>query len=382
MEEYSNIEDKLIRFVRKYYTNELIKGGILFFSFGILYLFFTLFIEYVLWLKPAARTLLFWMFIAVEAYFLFRFILVPLSKLVGFKNGISDVESSKIIGAHFPEVRDKLLNVMQLKSLENHSELLIASIEQKAKELQPIPFVNAVNFKTNKKYVKYALVPIVVLFLVSITGNVNVLSTSFARVLQHRTAFVPPAPFAFQLMSSELTAIQGEEYTVKFSTRGTVRPANVMIYFNNERYYLQEKNGLFTYTFTNTAAPIEFYVAANTVVSDAYELTIIKTPKIQNIKVDLVYPSYLRKRNETISNFGTLFLPEGTKARWHVQTEQTDTVVFINEARLENFKRMNSGVFTLQKKVGRSMDYQISSSNAVLKNYETLSFSIEIIKDA
>ncbi len=382
MEGYSNIEDKLIRFVRKYYTNELIKGGILFFSFGILYLFFTLFIEYVLWLKPASRTILFWIFIAVEVYFLFRFILVPLSKLIGFKNGISDRESSKIIGDHFPEVRDKLLNVMQLKALENHSELLIASIEQKARELQPIPFVKAVNFRTNRKYVKYAVIPVFLLFLLSITGNVNVLSTSFTRVLQHRTAFVPPAPFTFQLVSSDLTVIQDEEYTVKFSTIGTIRPANVLIYFNNERYYLQKKNGLFTYTFTNTAAPIKFYVASNTVVSDSYELNIINTPRIQNISVDLEYPSYIKKKNETITNFGVLLLPEGTRARWNVETKQTDAVAFINDAMSQNFKRLNASVFSLQKKLRTSMDYQISSSNAVLKNYETLSFSIDIIKDA
>ena len=38
----------------------MIKGSILFLSFGLLYLIFTLLIENFLWLKPFARTILFW----------------------------------------------------------------------------------------------------------------------------------------------------------------------------------------------------------------------------------------------------------------------------------------------------------------------------------
>ena len=89
MDTYQNIEQKLHQFVRKYYTNELIKGAILFLSLGFLYLFFTLFLEYFLWLKPTARTILFWLFIVVESYLLFRFILTPIFKLIGIKKGIS-----------------------------------------------------------------------------------------------------------------------------------------------------------------------------------------------------------------------------------------------------------------------------------------------------
>ena len=136
-------------------ANELIKGTILFLSLGFLYLFFTLFIEYFLWLKPTARTLLFWIFILVESYLLFRFILTPIFKLIGLKKGISFTESSKIIGTHFTEVGDKLINILQLKEASNQSDLLLASIEQKSQELQPIPFAKAVNFSTNTKYLKY-----------------------------------------------------------------------------------------------------------------------------------------------------------------------------------------------------------------------------------
>lgn len=155
MTKFHNIQEKLKAFIKKYYTNELLKGLILFFSFGLLYLLFTLFVEHLLWLKPTARALLFWSFVLIELALLTKYIVFPLIKLFGLQKGISYVDASKIIGKHFNEVDDKLLNVLQLNESKEQSELLLASIEQKSISLEPIPFKQAINFSKNKKYLKY-----------------------------------------------------------------------------------------------------------------------------------------------------------------------------------------------------------------------------------
>ncbi len=108
---FYTIQTKLEQFIRKYYTNELIKGALLFFSIGLLYFIFTLLIEHFLWLSPTARTVLFWMFIIVELTLFVRFIVLPLARLFKLKKGIDYKKASSIIGNHFPEVNDKLLNV-------------------------------------------------------------------------------------------------------------------------------------------------------------------------------------------------------------------------------------------------------------------------------
>ena len=381
MNTYQNIEQKLHQFVRKYYTNELIKGAILFLSLGFLYLFFTLFLEYFLWLKPTARTFLFWLFIVVETYLLFRFILTPIFKLIGIKRRISLEESSKIIGNHFPKVGDKLINVIQLKESVNQSDLLIASIDQKSKELQPVPFSKAINFKTNTKYLKYASIPVLIWMLISITGNLNMFNTSFKRVLNHRTAFTPPAPFSFQLLTKELKVIQGKPFTITFETKGSVKPSDAMVYYNNQSYYLQNNNGVFSYTFTETEFPISFYVGSNDIASSDYLVEIIKTPTIQNISVALKYPKYLRKKNETINNSGTILLPEGTQSTWKVSTNQTETVDFIENSKTTKFNKVDNNVFSFKKAIKSSFEYQIATSNNELSAFEKLFFKIEVIKD-
>ena len=114
MENSNNIYLKLEQFIKKYYTNELLRGSIFFIGIGLLYFLFTLTIEYFFWLKPNSRTLLFWTFIAVELFLLLRFILFPISKLFKLQNGINYDDASKIIGNHFSEVGDKLTNFLQL----------------------------------------------------------------------------------------------------------------------------------------------------------------------------------------------------------------------------------------------------------------------------
>jgi len=133
---FKNIQTKLKQFIKKYYLNELIRGLILFFAIGFLYLFFTLLIEYFLWLKPVARAILFSLFVIVETSLLLFYILIPVFKIWGLKKGINEFEASKIIGNHFPEVSDKLLNMLQLKNIQQNSELIEASIEQKSNELK------------------------------------------------------------------------------------------------------------------------------------------------------------------------------------------------------------------------------------------------------
>ena len=154
------IYQKLELFIKKFYTNELIRGMIFFIGLGLLYFLFTLFVEYFLWLKPMGRTILFWAFILVEIFLLVRFIVFPIFKLFKFQKGIDYKDASAIIGNHFTEVSDKLTNFLQLSNDEHQSELLLASIEQKANSLQLVPFGNAISFKTNRKYLPLALLPI------------------------------------------------------------------------------------------------------------------------------------------------------------------------------------------------------------------------------
>mgnify|MGYP000847672252 FL=1 len=382
MQAFTNIQNKLSFFYKKYYTNELIKGLILLFSLGASYLFVTLFIEYFLWLKPVARTILFLVFILVEVYLLFRFILKPILKLIGLQKGISLEQSSKIIGNHFPEVQDKLLNILQLKETSNQSDLLLASIDQKAKEIQPIQFAKAVNFKKNIPYLKYLLIPALIWIISLVSGANNDLSNSFSRVVNYQAEYIPPAPFTFNLQTNSLQVIEGNSFIINVSTNGDVVPEEAKILYNNQEYFMQEKNkGVFFFTFTNVVEPIDFKFKSNKVESITHSLEVIKTPTIQNITVDLDYPKYTGKKDETIDNTGSILVPEGTNIKWLATTNQTDSVAFISNNKRDSFIKKDKNSFQYNLKAKKNIQYQISSSNKELQDFEKLSYNIKVVKD-
>lgn len=381
MSSFEHIQNKLEAFIRKYYLNDLIKGAILFFAIGLLYFLVTLFIEYALWLSSVGRTLLFWVFIIVEAALLIKFIAIPLAKLFKLQKGIDYKEASQIIGTHFSEVNDKLLNVLQLKEDSKESELLLASIEQKSEELTPIPFRLAVNFKSNIKYLKYAAVPLLIIGASFISGKYNWFSESYARVVNYQTAYEPPAPFSFFIINEELKTIEGRDFTLTVKTEGEITPENAQIHYNNESYYLKSsEDGAFEFTFTQPREDVQFNLSANGVQSEYHNLEIINTPSLLGFDMVLDYPNYTKKQDETLKSNGNAVVPLGTNVSWRVRTKNTDKVELNSIDSTYNFQE-DGNSFELSQRLFKSFDYTLNTSNSDLADFESLSFSIKVIRD-
>jgi hypothetical protein len=381
LEAKSIIFDKLEGFIKKFYTNELIKGVILFIGLGLLYFIFTLLIEYFLWLSTSGRTILFWLFIGVESFLLIRFIAFPLFKLFKLQQGINYEQASEIIGNHFSEVQDKLLNFLQLANQSQTSELLAASIEQKAASLQPIPFSNAVNFAKNKKFLPYAIVPILLLILFFVTGNSEIISKSFARVVNYETKFAPPAPFEFVVLNKSLTTQQNSDFVLQVKTQGKVMPENVAIQIGDEEYFLQStKPGVFEYTFSKLSKDVTFSLLANGLNSKDYQINVVDVPTIANFEMVLQYPSYLGKKSEIIQGTGNAVVPEGTVVNWRINALATDKVSFKSNNQVSVFA-IKENNFSLSRRITDNLSYEIITSNRNINEFEKLSYQIATIKD-
>jgi hypothetical protein len=383
--EHSNlIQHKLEAFIKKYYTNELIRGIIFFIGLGLIYFLFTLFIEYFLWLKPHGRTLLFWIFIIVEVFLLVRFIFFPIFKIFKFQKGIDYAQASLIIGNHFSEVNDTLINYLQLSKLNSsvvNSELLLASIDQKANALRPIPFGNAINFSANKKFLPLAVFPILLLIYFFLSGNSLIISQSLNRVVHFNAAFSPPAPFNFIILNSTLVTEQDKDFILHIKTEGKVVPESAMIFIGEESYFLETiKPGEFQFKITKPVNTISFYIKANDVVSSDYELKVIAVPTISNFQMNLVYPAYLKLKSSIIKGTGNAIIPEGTQVTWIMNTNATANVMWSNEFNTFPFLKSTNS-FLLTKNIVQNTEYQIITSNNDIKNFEKLNYQLNVIKD-
>ena len=384
MEQTNFIYQKLELFIKKFYTNELIRGIIFFIGLGLLYFLFTLFVEYFLWLKPIGRTVLFWTFIGVEIFLLLRFILFPIFKLFKLKKGIDYKEASAIIGNHFTEVSDKLTNFLQLSDSDLHhnkSELLLASIEQKANSLQPIPFGNAINFNTNRKYLPLAILPILLFAFFYVSGNSKIISQSLNRVVHFQDQFLPPAPFQFVVLNSNLQTEQNKDFIIRIKTEGKIVPENAMIFIGDESYFMETtKAGEFQYKIEKPLSNVLFHVEANAVSSSDYELNVVAVPSIANFEMQLNFPSYLKRKPEIIKGNGNAIIPEGTRVTWKINTQATQNVNWKDLSSNFSFSK-SENTFTFSKNIFQNTEYQILTSNANVKNYEKLNYQISVVND-
>jgi len=247
---YNILLRKLNAFIRKYYINQLFRGGIWFIAvFAVFFLLVNGF-EYFAWSSPVVRTTLFYSYLFVNFLILLRLIILPLFKLLRIGRTIGEEQAAVMIGEHFPDVRDKLVNTIQLKKLSEANgtlELLNASIEQKTKSLHPIPFVKAVDLRQNRKYLKYAIPPLLLLFII-LLASPTIITEPSQRLIKHRAEFEKPVPFTLHILNEKLEAIRYDDFKLRLEIKGEQLPASV--YFQageNLIPFRKETPGEYTY---------------------------------------------------------------------------------------------------------------------------------------
>ncbi len=359
----------------------LIQGSLVFLALGLLFLMVILAVEYFLWLGSTGRFVLFFIFLGIELFLFYRFMFMPLLYLLRLKRGISNKEASLLIGKHFPDVDDKLYNLLDLAENRAQSELLLASIEQRSQSLKPIPFVAALDFRESFRYAKYLILPALIFGLIWLSGNLSEFFGSYKRMVNYDMAYEPPAPFVFQLLSDDLNVLENEAFTVRVSTEGNVRPENVQIVIDGREMLLQEVDGMFQYEFFPPLRQTEFYFTANNVKSRTYTLNVLEVPAIQDFKMVLDYPGYTGKASETVKSTGNATFPEGTKVTWSITSENTEQIdLHISDTNLTLAKSEDD--FSLSKRVYHNLSYQLSTSNGNIRDFETLEYRFRVVRDA
>jgi len=381
---YNLLLQKIDAFTRKYYFNKLIRGFL--YSIGIVILAFLLIavLEYFFYFSSSIRKVLFYGFLALIGVVFVVGVLYPLLQILKLGKIISHKKAASIIGTHFTDVKDRLLNVLQLKeqSQDAYSKSLIeASIDQKAATLRPVPFVKAINLKKNSKYLKYALIPVVLLGLLSFVVP-DLISDSTDRLIRNDEDFTKPAPFYFDLITKDLEAIQNENLTVDVAVNGTVLPKEAFIHFNNFSYKLNQKGANdYSYQFANLQKDVEFYFEADGFSSSNYKLTVIPKPTIIGFEVDLDYPKYTGKKDEILENTGDIIIPAGSKVSWRFKAKNTEEVKMGFKKETIATKRQSDLDFNYSNRFYKDDTYTVYVSNEKIKKGDSISYSISTIPD-
>lgn len=366
--------------MRRYYLRQLLQGVLLFIFAGGLLLLLSTSLEYFLWMDGTIRAVLFWTVVFAGLFLFARFLLLPVLRLFRIREGISRKQGSRMIGKYFPEVGDRLLNLLDLAEQPEQTELLLASIRQRSDRLKHVPFARAISMKSALKYARLALIPIGIAGLVLLAGKGKELYDSYTRMVNYQVAYERPAPFRFDVMNRTLRVPENQGFSLKVRTTGMVQPEQVNLWMEGASYAMTDKLTHHEYTFRPPLQNTTFRLEASGVYSGTYRLEVIRVPLIDRFSVLLEYPDYLRKPPQRISGTGNLTVPEGSKVTWDIRAVHTDTITYQDPDTLLK-KPSTDGSFRFGLQMFRDKSYTISTSNKDLPDYETLRYAIEVIRD-
>ncbi len=377
------IISKLDKFIKKYYKNQLIKGVL--YSIFLLLSFFLILntLEYFGYYSSLTRSILFYSFLVIAIVVLYFFLCIPLFKLFRLTKTISYKEAANIIGKHFPEVSDKLINLLQLQELssENDSQLLEASISQKTIELSPIPFVRAVDISKNKKYIKWVAIPIAIILLF-VLFSPSFISEPTYRYINHEKYFERPAPFSYKLLTKDLKVLQHGDIDIRVKIEGDMLVDGVNIVINKQIFQMKkEKKDIFSYSIKQLQNTTDFHFEASDVISKDYKIEVLPKPVLLDLQAVITYPSYTGMKQQAYTNVSNFSVPKGSTIEWKAVTRDTKKFIFDYNGKQDIFTPDKNGRLSFAKRILSDLNYQIYTKNNYTTFSDSLQFSVSIIPD-
>ncbi|MBR1799335.1 MAG: hypothetical protein IJ761_05495 [Bacteroidales bacterium] len=389
-----NIVVALDRFIRDYYKNLVVRG-----SLQSVALMGSLFLVAVLsehwgWFPSAVRGVLFWTLLFVALIAVGWLVVRPWLKMHRLGHRISREQAAKIIGQHFPEVDDKLLNLLQLMGdappdADDNHNLLLACIEQKRLQLQPVTFKEAINFRFNRRLLKYAVPPIAVIAVLLMCAPHTVTDPS-QRIIHYGSVFERPAPFSFEVCNPLLSCLQGNDFTLEVTTHGEAQPSEVDILLPQRTHRMKVVgNNRFQFTFRQVQTDIYFTLSGGGVNSAPMVIDVDKRPTVSSLQLHITPPSYTGLAASKIEAVGDATVPEGSVLQWNIITQEADSVslgIICPSIVRINTHAVQRGATRFSHTATASVNYfitaQKSARNGQTTTTDTMTYGLAVVPDA
>ncbi len=268
---------------------------------------------------------------------------------------MSRKEAARLLGDYFPELDDKLCNVLELNEISDDTSVLAAAaIEQISADFRTYRFTSVFHPAQLRPLWFLLGVPLL-LTAVAVFFFPSVLGGSSQRLIHPRQTFAREFPFDIYLEDSVLEVPYGESYTLRAVAEGEWLPAELSVWVSDMAGLAgaaveagPEASGMavaggtdmadgsasafradcrtvsagrYRYTFEPLYADVVFRLQAGRYMSPAYRLRVLPPVVLTSLTLDLVYPAYTGlapRRVEEVSELSETGLPYGTRMCWHV----------------------------------------------------------------
>lgn len=371
-------------FIKKFYLNALIKGVLMSAMLLSLLVLVVNALEYYAWFPGWARFVLLLVFAGVFLYVMFFYLLRPIVKLFRYRKQMALEEAARLIGLHFPEVEDRLVNTLQLlKSSERSqtNDLLLASIEQRMERMRMVAFTEAVDFGRNMAFLRYAVLP-VILLLALVIFLPGFITRPTQRILNFNQDYLKPLPFSVHFDGDHLQTVQNEDFTFEIFLKGDEWPDQFLIDVNGGRFLMQQTQGNhFTHTFKKPVKSVDFTIIGGSYTSNLLTLKVHPKPLLMSFEAEMLFPEYTQIPAKSVREKTRLAVPEGTKITWRFYTRDADSLLWVDE--IDTLWLQNEqSTWEFRQEIRKEAFFAVKPMNRFTDQQDQLNFNIEMIPDA
>jgi len=348
---YAEMQRRLADVRSRYYRERVVYGSILTAGTLLVLLVFLSALEAICNGSFFFRTILF--IAGSAAIFILAgwLIAVPILRWKKILPGILEMEIAARVGEKFPEVKDRLWNILDIFKEYNTAgdkthgfrpdyspELIDASFADLQKGAAHLHFTDVVSYERVRKAGKNLAIVAVSVVLLFAVPQFDFLPAAH-RIVHFRTEFRLPPAFTFLIRPGNAEIVKGESVPVSVSlieNAETVMPLHRSLpkriaisvrqadMSSGEQVEVQaDSSGQFRYMLVSIRQSAEYFATAEGIESSRYTITVVDRPVVRSLAVHLTPPSYSRLPEQSLDeNIGDVLALPGTTIQWRINASK------------------------------------------------------------
>ncbi len=253
------------------------------------------------WFDTTIRTILFWSGLTGFTGLFAVFVLQPLLRLSGVLARPTPVFVARKIGARFPEVGDRLVNLLDLsegRRSDAPDTLVDGAVRMLGGQVERIEFEKVETFSRARRAVRLAVIPLASLLLFLAAAPDTFVDAS-KRLFSPGMAFEPPAPFRLIVEPGDQELPRGASMDISVRADGEEQPRTIILSLNNlDEEHVEDvrlsadSTGVFRHRLANVRRSFRYRATASPVSTGWYRTEVTEHPLIRSMQVTLHFPTY------------------------------------------------------------------------------------------
>lgn len=387
---FKEIRRKLISVKRKEEFRDMLSGFLIAFPVCLLIVFLLNLFEMAANLDTTGRTVIFYFGNFLFGGLFFYYFVRPLLKLLRPVNDEEFKDIAHKAGYYFPDIKDELLNNLQLLESKNHhySESLIhAGWAKMYAKIKSIDFSKVINFKEALARINFTGIAVVIIVISFFT--LPGFNDAAMRILNYEKDYKEPPKYVMTVTPGNKEITKGENVEISV-TFGNDKPEEIYLNTKSEgeidfkkELIRPDSAGMFSGIINNITGSTKYYVQAEDVNSSEFDITVINRPVVKNLRLRVIPPAYTGlEAGEQFDNGNITALP-GSRVEMSFISNKTLSKAFIDFENRDDLEITNGGNDYSASFGIRSEDsYSIKvKDDKGIDNKDPINYSIAVLTD-